>query len=366
MQMKTSTKKKFQTKKENTKPKLLNTCKYLQPRNASNCSNLLTISLKKNKFDIEKNLKVWQKKLLENYNKTPEFMQLGREKIPSRDVIITIIDELFNLMFPGYYGIQDLTAATLEYDTGINLHKLFNLLSEQISKSFRHKCSSEHYKMCIDCYNKGIEITKLFLDNLRDLRLLLIDDIKAALVGDPAAKSIDEIIFSYPGFKAIFIYRIANALLKLQTPLIPRIMTEYAHSITGIDIHPGATIGRYFFIDHGTGVVIGETSIIGDRVKIYQGVTLGALSVHNDPKKIENLKQINTKSIKRHPTIEDDCVIYAGATILGGNTVIGRGSIIGGNVWLTESIPPYSKVMSGQCALNKISVRNLEDNNKKK
>ena len=166
---------------------------------------------------------------------------------------------------------------------------------------------------------------------------MLATDVHAAYEGDPAAKSFDEIIFSYPGLFAVTVYRIAHQLLGQGVPLMPRIMTEYAHSLTGIDIHPGANIGESFFIDHGTGVVIGETTEIGERVRIYQGVTLGALSL---PK--EEVESLRTK--KRHPTIEDDVIIYAGATILGGKTVIGARSVIGGNVWLTESVPPDTKV----------------------
>jgi serine O-acetyltransferase len=186
-------------------------------------------------------------------------------------------------------------------------------------------------KACQDCNNE--EKARLFFNNLPGLYELLNTDIKAILDGDPAAKSEFEIIRAYPGFYAISFYRLAHALLKLDVPLIPRILTEYAHSKTGIDIHPGAEVGQYLYIDHGTGIVIGETAQIGNHVKFYQGVTLGALSVDK-----------SMSSLKRHPTVEDHVVIYAGATILGGETVIGHNSIIGGNVWLTRSVPPYSTV----------------------
>jgi serine O-acetyltransferase len=177
-----------------------------------------------------------------------------------------------------------------------------------------------------------------FVQKIPDIEAILATDIRAALEGDPAAKSYDEIIFSYPGLLAITIYRIAHELHTLRVPIIPRIMTEHAHSLTGIDIHPGAIIGSFFFIDHGTGVVIGETTEIGDRVRIYQGVTLGALSLPHDAGD-------RYRNKKRHPTIEDDVIIYANTTILGGKTVIGARTIIGGNIWLTESVPPDTKVL---------------------
>ena len=185
---------------------------------------------------------------------------------------------------------------------------------------------------------KGIDVTLYLIESIPELRKILTLDVKAAYEGDPAAKSYNEIIFSYPGLFAITVHRIAHILYEKDIPLIPRIMSEYAHSLTGIDIHPGAKIGKSFFIDHGTGVVIGETCIIGDNVKIYQGVTLGGKSFPKD----QNGNIIRGQ--KRHPTIEDNVTIYAGATILGGETVIGKNSIIGGNVWITESIPPNSKV----------------------
>ena len=177
------------------------------------------------------------------------------------------------------------------------------------------------------------KLTELFTGLLPEVKEKLEADAKFILENDPAATCLDEVIMTYPGFYAILVYRLANSLQKLKIPLIPRIMTEYAHSVTGVDIHPGATIGNKYFIDHGTGIVVGETSVIGDRVKIYQGVTIGALSVNK-----------HKAAAKRHPTIEDDVIIYAGSTILGGETTIGHDSIIGGNVWLTKSIPPYSLV----------------------
>ena len=191
------------------------------------------------------------------------------------------------------------------------------------------------------------ELVRIFFQTLPEIRRQLEDDATSIAENDPAATSVDEVIMTYPGFFAILVYRLANRLTNSGVPLIPRIMTEYAHSLTGIDIHPGATIGSPFFIDHGTGIVIGETAVIGKRVKLYQGVTIGALSVSK-----------NMASTKRHPTIEDDVIIYAGSTILGGDTIIGHDSIIGGNVWLTESVPPFSLVYHK----NRVTVRDRGNN----
>ena len=213
-------------------------------------------------------------------------------------------------------------------------------LSKEITKSFRqsHTVGDNSCDGCNECVDKGIEVSLHLIEQLPYLRDMLAFDVKAAYEGDPAAVNYNEIIFSYPGLYAITVHRIANILYNQGIELIPRIMSEYSHSLTGIDIHPGATIGRHFFIDHGTGVVIGETTVIGDNVTLYQGVTLGGKSFPRD-------EQGNiVRGKKRHPTIEDGVTIYAGATILGGDTVIGRNSIIGGNVWIVSSIPPNSKV----------------------
>ncbi|RJX24612.1 MAG: serine acetyltransferase [Dethiobacter sp.] len=210
------------------------------------------------------------------------------------------------------------------------------MLAEQVSSSIRHDCN--RYNMtCQECNEKGYEISLKVLESVPSIRRFLALDVRAAFEGDPAAKSYDEIIFSYPGILAITVYRVAHVLYEFGVPMLPRIMTEYAHSKTGIDIHPGAHINESFVIDHGTGVVIGETTNIGKNVRIYQGVTLGALSLPKDA-----CEQLRDK--KRHPTIEDDVIIYAGATILGGNTVIGARSVVGGNVWITESVPPDTRV----------------------
>ncbi|MGQ9631669.1 MAG: serine O-acetyltransferase [bacterium] len=276
-------------------------------------------------------------KILDNYNRTPEINNIGSSDMPSRDAVISIVEELLELLYPGYIGRNNLCSANLKFYVGNKLDSLFVALKEQISGSLRRERRKKG-EPCDDCDLEAERITVEFFDRIPAIRELLVEDVRAAYDGDPAAKGFDEIIFSYPGIYAVTVYRLAHELLLLGVPLIPRIMTEYAHGKTGIDIHPGAKIGRSFFIDHGTGVVIGETCEIGDNVKIYQGVTLGAHSFLKD--EYGNL----IRGRKRHPTIEDDVTIYSGATILGGETVIGKGSVIGGNVWLTRSIPPGTKV----------------------
>lgn len=264
---------------------------------------------------------------------------VGAALIPSKDEIIRILGMLQDVLFPGFFGKQELSPSTLEYHLGAELVNLFEALSTQLSRSIRHECRRTD-SLCVKCVQKGRDEAITFMEKLPTLRKVLGLDVKAHYDGDPAAKSLDEIVFSYPGLYAIFVYRVAHELFLRNIPLMPRIMTEHAHSITGIDINPGATIGKEFFIDHGTGVVIGETTNIGDRVRIYQGVTLGALSV---PRESEGGNSL--RGHKRHPTIEDDVTIYAQATILGGETVIGARSVIGGNVWLTSSVPPDTTVL---------------------
>jgi serine O-acetyltransferase len=257
--------------------------------------------------------------------------------IPSFESVVEILKDLLDLLFPGYFGNQELDRRNLAYHIGSEVNSLFEKLAVQISRSIQHECRRLD-SLCVKCVEKGQEQALEFLRKIPKLRKMLAGDVRAAYEGDPAAKSIDEIVFAYPGLFAIAVYRIAHELHVQGVPLLPRIMTEYAHRVTGIDIHPGAKIGRNFFIDHGTGVVIGETTEIGDNVRIYQGVTLGALSLKREA------DGSMARGYKRHPTIEDDVIIYAGATILGGETVIGARSIIGGNVWLTSSVPPDSRV----------------------
>jgi serine O-acetyltransferase len=231
---------------------------------------------------------------------------------------------------------ERLDRVNLQYYLGQETVSLFEELSRQIGLCIRHECLRRDLP-CTHCEERGNEEAMKFMRELPNLRILLAKDVRAAFEGDPAAGSYDEIIFCYPGLLAVTVYRIAHQLHDQKISLMPRIMSEYVHGLTGIDIHPGAHIGESFFIDHGVGVVIGETVVIGNRVRIYQGVTLGAISLPKNA--VERLRDK-----KRHPTIEDDVIIYAGATILGGETVIGAKSIIGGNVWLTESVPPETRV----------------------
>ncbi|NTW07201.1 MAG: serine acetyltransferase, partial [Syntrophaceae bacterium] len=275
-------------------------------------------------------------KLVSSCNHEGCFDHVSAEPIPYRDAIIDIMRRTNRILYPGFFIRTRLDQTNVEYYLGQEVTGLFEVLSEQIILAIRHDCL-RHNLPCVKCEELGHEITVKFLQHLPELRKALAKDILAAYEGDPAAKGYDEIIFSYPGLRAITVYRIAHLLHSLNVPLIPRIMSEYAHSRTGIDIHPAADIGESFFIDHGTGVVIGETVTIGKNVRIYQGVTLGALSLSK-----AECKRLRNK--KRHPTLEDEVIIYANATILGGETVVGARSVIGGNVWLTHSVPPDTEV----------------------
>ena len=258
--------------------------------------------------------------------------------IPDQESVIGLIEDLKDLFYPGYFGNQEIDRDYLTYHLGSEVNVVFEKLSHQIARAIRHECHRTEI-ICTHCLNRSQAEATGFLEKIPGLRKTLAGDVRAAYNGDPAAQSLDEIVFSYPAIMAITIYRIAHELHNRSIPLLPRMMTEYAHSVTGIDIHPGATIGENFFIDHGTGVVIGETTQIGNNVRIYQGVTLGAHSFLKEPD--GSLK----RGYKRHPTIEDNVIIYSGTTILGGDTIIGTGSIIGGNVWLTSSVPPGSHVL---------------------
>jgi serine O-acetyltransferase len=269
----------------------------------------------------------------------PRMKHLDQVLLPSRDNVVQCIDLLRQIIFPGYFGKQGLTAENITYRIGELLGELSDVLYEQIRCSLRYAQripgdNGSSDRNCA-CDVQAAQILSSFFDRIPEVRSILASDVQAAFDGDPAASSTDETIFCYPGLYAIFVQRLAHELLKLKVPLLPRIMTEHAHSLTGIDIHPGAVLGTSFFIDHGTGVVIGETTEIGRNVKVYQGVTLGALAPH--------FGQM-LRDQKRHPTIEDDVTIYAGATILGGDTRIGRGAVIGGNVFITSSVPPHTQV----------------------
>ncbi|MDH5717457.1 MAG: serine acetyltransferase [Spirochaetia bacterium] len=255
--------------------------------------------------------------------------------LPSKEVTLSIIEELKAVLFPGYFGPSELPIQNLHFHVGATLDTLQRELAEQIRRGLCFSCS--HEKECLKCNNISYDLTKNFLAKLPDIQKKAAKDVLAAYNGDPAASSPGETIFCYPGVTAITSYRLANALFNLDVPLLPRMITEHAHSTTGIDIHPGATIGEGFFIDHGTGVVIGETCIIGNNVRLYQGVTLGAKSFPLDK------KGNPIKGIPRHPIIEDGVIIYSGATILG-RVTIGKNSVIGGNVWLTEDVAAGSKI----------------------
>jgi serine O-acetyltransferase len=280
------------------------------------------------------------KQIVANIRQTEKINHIERHDLPNRDEVVRILHDLQSLLLPGFLR-QRLCYANIEFFVGDMVDSLFIRMSEEIARALRHEdCSKCDQEMPgRDFRTEAEKIAAEFFRRIPQIRSLLEKDVQAAYDGDPAAKSFAEIVLCYPGFEAITAYRIAHELLVLGVPLVPRIMSEFIHHRSGIDIHPGATIGESFFIDHGTGVVIGETTLIGNHVKIYQGVTLGALSFPKD-----ETGQI-IRGRKRHPTIEDGVTIYANATILGGDTVIGCGSVVGGNVWITESVPPHTKVL---------------------
>ena len=270
------------------------------------------------------------KGLTENYASEELFMPKSGRRLPNRSVIIDIVRDLKSIVFPGYFSTD--TSATIfpEYYVGHRLNDIYDRLKNQIEIALLyHGEEPEEAAACADRTTCG------FFEQLPEIQRLLLTDVQAGFDGDPAAKSKEEIIFSYPGLFAIYVYRLAHVLYKEEIPFIPRVMSEYAHGRTGIDINPGATIGEYFFIDHGTGVVVGETTEIGNNVKLYQGVTLGALSTRMGQQ---------LANVKRHPTIRDNVTIYSNSTVLGGETVVGENTIIGGNTFITESIPANTKV----------------------
>ena len=262
--------------------------------------------------------------------------------LANRKAICRVLDDLIAILFPGCHGSDPVPPAHVRTFIEERLQESADTLRKQIERAFRYQCEFDKCTDCDNCVRQAEQAVRALILALPDVKGTLQQDVTAAYEGDPAARSIMEVVMSYPGFQAIITHRIAHVLYKESVPLIPRIMSEHAHSQTGIDIHPGATIGPGFFIDHGTGVVIGETTTIGRNVKLYQGVTLGALSF---PKDADGNP---IKGIKRHPDVQDNVTIYAGATILGGDTVIGAGSEIGGNVWLTHSVPANSRVYNQQ------------------
>lgn len=274
------------------------------------------------------NVKNIVRAIVDTYRDESGINFIDTTNLPLRDRILEVLNLLMEVIFPGYTGARDVTSSNISFVVGDVLCQIQSQLAEQIERALLHQCRLKRSD-CTGCRTMAHDATEHLLAQLPKIRRLLKTDIQAAFDSDPAASSFEEIVLSYPGLRAITTHRIAHELYLKNIPLIPRIMSEQAHHETGIDIHPGAKIGENFFIDHGTGVVIGETTIIGNNVKIYQGVTLGALA----PAKGQSLR-----GVKRHPTIEDDVTIYAAATILG-NITIGKGTIISGNVWIKESVP---------------------------
>lgn len=293
-------------------------------------------------FDIGDKLSKFVDATLSSYREHSRISHLGKAYFPSRDEITELVERLLELTYPGFFGRQNLTEHNVAYHVGELLPRIGELLYRQAYQSLCYAHQMEHVDQPVDsatCEQKAREVTQTFLKRLPHVRAVLADDTLAAFDGDPAAECTEEIILAYPGMLAISVFRLAHELHELNVPLMPRVMTEWAHKETGVDIHPGATIGHSFFIDHGTGVVIGETTHIGNHVKIYQGVTLGALSFRKD----ERGRVI--REAKRHPTVGDHVTIYANAIILGGKTEIGEHSEIGGSVFLTASVPPWSTVI---------------------
>jgi len=273
-------------------------------------------------------------KVVESYHQNEEIDNLESAALPNKRAVIEAFNHLTAVTYLGFYSTRALSRENLRYAVSEGLYPAYEMLVEQIERAITYEVTTHAALPPGAGFSEAVVLR--LLERLPAIRRTLNGDVRAAFEGDPAAKSFEEVVFSYPAIRAITAYRFAHALYAERVPLIPRILSEHAHSETGIDIHPGATIGERFFIDHGTGVVIGETAVIGDDVKIYQGVTLGALSAKRCPG--------GSIGKKRHPTIEDGVTIYAHATILGGDTVIGRCSVVGGNVWLVRSIPPDSKV----------------------
>ena len=293
-------------------------------------------------FRLKEQLPRLTDRIVETYTDIGTINYLGHSPLPNYDVIVSVIEDLKEVLYPGYRRRESLHFGNITYHVGDLIDGLHDKLTTQIARALRHE---ERVRETADPNDptdheaKGQAMAITFLECIPNLRKILATDVLAAFDGDPACKNMDEIIFCYPGLEAVTIFRLAHQLHHLGVPFIPRMLTEWAHKTTGIDIHPGATIGNHFFIDHGTGVVIGETCDIGNHVKLYQGVTLGALSFDTDSEgKL-------LRNVKRHPTIEDRVVIYANATVLGGKTNIGHDAVIGSSVWLTRSVDPHTTVL---------------------
>ncbi|MFG0254473.1 MAG: serine O-acetyltransferase [Rhodopirellula sp. JB053] len=294
-------------------------------------------------FRLKESLPELTEQIVATYTADDSINHLGHCPLPSYEAVVNILVDLKDILYPGYRRHTNLHAGNIRYHVGGLVDSLHDQLTVQIGRALQHEHRvKQKHDDCVDQIDfeaKGQAMTIELLKRIVKLRKTLATDVEAAFAGDPACQTTDEIVFCYPGFEAITVYRIAHELVQLDVPFIPRMMTEWAHQQTGIDIHPGATIGDYFFIDHGTGVVIGETCEIGRHVKLYQGVTLGALSFPTDAD-----GQL-IRGQKRHPTIEDNVVVYANATIIGGRTVVGRDSVIGSSVWITRSVSPGTTVV---------------------
>ncbi|MGA2523578.1 MAG: serine O-acetyltransferase EpsC [Candidatus Bathyarchaeia archaeon] len=287
---------------------------------------------------VEKGLSKLVDEMVASYEKFGGMDHLTGRDLPSKEVVVEVLEDLFTILFPGYLGKEEITKANIQYYLGTKLNSVYVRLTGEVEKSLKYICRKVGTCPQDVCQSRAQIVVKELLEKLPEIRSMLSGDIQGAYKGDPAAVSTDEVILSYPCVLAITTYRIAHVLYLDGVPLIPRIMSEHVHSLTGIDIHPGARIGKNFFIDHGTGVVIGETTEIGDNVKLYQGVTLGALSFAKDQE--GNI----IKGRKRHPTIGNNVVIYSGATILGPNAVVGDDVVIGGNVWVTSPIAAGTRI----------------------
>ncbi len=291
-------------------------------------------------FRLKEQLPELTRRIVQTYTDVPTINHLGHCPLPNYEVVVSAIEDLKEVIYPGYRRREGLHLGNVTYHVGDLIDGLHDKFTTQIGRALRHDAGASRDCLCdTDFEALGQAKAIQFLEQLPDLRAVLAMDVQAAYEGDPATKTTDEVIFCYPGLEAITIFRLAHLLHEIEVPLIPRMMTEWAHSKTGIDMHPGARIGHHFFIDHGTGVVIGETCEIGNHVKLYQGVTLGALSFATD-----NDGQL-VRGTKRHPTLEDRVIIYANATVLGGATVIGHDSVIGSSVWLTRSVDPHTTVV---------------------
>jgi serine O-acetyltransferase len=301
-------------------------------------SNLMTQAEKFENNWIETGLPNLLDDVIKNYETFGGMDHLEGKDLPSKKIVIEVLEDLLTVFFPGYLGKTEITKSNVKYVIGNTLTSVYARLTVEVEKSLKHICRK--IRECPEdiCHTRAKVVVKELLEKIPEIRAVLSGDIEAAYDGDPAAMSAEEVILSYPCVLAITTYRIAHELYLNGVPLIPRIMSEHVHSLTGVDIHPGARIGKKFFIDHGTGVVIGETSEIGNNVKIYQGVTLGALSFLKDE------KGPIIKGRKRHPTIGNNVVIYSGATLLGADAVVGDNVVIGGNVWITSPVAPGTKI----------------------